>query len=205
MTRLRGHLSRTRSSARPGASLGLALALVVACGGRQNASTASQPRATEERTLPQTDVWVLEAGGTPPNDTTLTLSAGHARVVVLRNGAPDLATFAVLIFPDSSLKAPEGTPVELTVHVRPGVYGVDVQCGAEAAGASIIFKFARHFEAPTAAIKKYGSAAAFERELAIGRLNDDGSILLLATRRPNEDNLSAPLKGNGSYVVAGPR
>lgn len=203
MTQLLRHLSRTRSSARRGAVV--ALALAAACGGRRNVTTSSRPQATVERTLPQADVWILEAGGTPPDDTTLTLEAGHARVVVLRNGAPDLATFAVLIFPDSSLKAPEGTPVELTVRVRPGVYGVDVECGAEAAGASIIFKYARHFEAPTAAAKKYGSAAAFERELAIGRLNDDGSILLLATRRPNEDNLSAPLKGSGSYVVAGPR
>ena len=55
---------------------------------------ASQPEETPERTLPQSDVWVLEAGGTPPNDTTYTLIAGQRRVVVLRNGAPDLATFA---------------------------------------------------------------------------------------------------------------
>ena len=203
MTPFRGHSSRTRSSAPRAAAL-LVLALAAACGGRRSVNTSSQPEETVERTLPQADVWVLEAGGTPPNDTTLTLIAGHARVVVLRNGAPDLATFAVLTFPDSALKAPAGTPVELTVHVRPGVYGVDVDCGAETAGARIIFKYARHFEAPTAAVKKYGSEAAFERELAIGRLGDDGSILLLATRRPNEDNLSAMLKGNGSYVVAGP-
>ena len=185
--------------------LALALALAAACGGGRGVNTASQPKETVERTLPQTDVWVLEAGGTPPNDTTLTLIAGHARVVVLRNGAPDLATFAVLTFPDSSLKAPLGTPVELTVRVRPGVYGVDVDCNAETVGARIVFKYARHFEAPTAAVKKYGSDAAFERDLAIGRLGDDGSILLLVTRRPSEDNLSAMLKGNGSYVVAGPR
>lgn len=204
MTRLRGHLSRTRSNARWGAAA-LALALTVACGGRRNVNTSSLPQETVERTLAQADVWLLEAGGTPPNDTTLTLTAGDARVVVLRNGAPDLATFAVLTFPDSALKAPAGASVELKVRVRPGVYGVDVDCGAETAGARIIFKYARHFEAPTAAVKKYGNDAAFERELAIGRLNDDGSILLLATRRPSEDNVSAALKGNGSYVVAGPR
>ena len=204
MTRLRGHLSRTRSNARRGAVLFTAVTLA-ACGGRRNVSTSSQPAETVERTLPQADVWVLEAGGTPPGDTTFTLIAGHARVVVLRNGAPDLATFAVVSFPDSSLKLPEGTPVPLTLRVRPGVYGLDVEFGAEAVGARILFKYARHFEAPTAAVKKYGSATAFERELAIGRLNDDGSILLLATRRPNEDNLSAVLRGSGSYVVAGPR
>lgn len=201
MTRLRGHLSRTRSNARRGAIL--ALGLVLACGGRRNVNGAAAPLETPERTLPQTDVWVLEAGGTPPDDTTYTLVAGSQRVIVLRNGAPDLATFAVLIFPDSSLKAPPGTPVEVTVRVRPGVYGVDVDCKAEAAGARIIFKYARHFEAPTAAEQKFGSPTAFERDLAIGRLNDDGTILLLPTRRPNQDNLSAPLRGNGSYVVAG--
>ena len=28
---------------------------------------------------------------------------------------------------------------------------------------------------------------------------------MLPTRRPNQDNLSAPIRGNGSYVVAGPK
>ena len=203
MTRLRGHLCRTRSNARRAAIIAVALAL--GCGGRQNVNGSSQPEETPERTLPQADVWVLEAGGTPPNDTTYTLIAGQRRVVVLRNGAPDLATFAVLTFPDSALKAPEGTPVELTVHVRPGVYGVDIDCKAELVGARLVFKYARHFEAPNAAEQKFGSATAFERDLAIGRLNDDGTILLLPTRRPNQDNLSAPIRGNGSYVVAGPK
>lgn len=203
MTRLRGHLSRTRSSARGWALL--ALVLAGACGGRRNVNSSSRPEETAERTLPQADVWVLEAGGTPPDDTTLTLIAGQARVVVLRNGAPDLATFAVLIFPDSSVKAEPGTPVELTLRVRPGVYGLDIDCKVETVGARIMFKYARHFEAPTAALKKYGSNEAFERQLVIGRLNGDSTILLLATRRPNQDNLNAGIKGNGSYVVAGPQ
>jgi len=203
MTRLRGHLSRTRSNARPGTIL--ALLLVLGCGGRHNVNGSSQPEETPERTFRQVDIWVLEAGGTPPDDTTYTLIAGQRRVVVLRNGAPDLATFAVLTFPDSSLKAPEGTPVELTVRVRPGVYGVDIDCKAETQGARIVFKYARHFEAPNAAEEKFGSATAFEHDLAIGRLNDDGTILMLPTRRPNQDNLSAPIRGNGSYVVAGPK
>lgn len=203
MTRLRGHVSRTRSNARQWALL--ALALVGACGGRRSVTTSSRPEETIEQTLPQADVWVLEAGGTPPDDTTLTLIAGQPRVVVLRNGAPDLTTFAVLIFPDSSLRATPGTPVELTLHVRPGVYGLEIDCKAETVGARIMFKYARHFEAPTAALKKYGTNEAFERQLAIGRLNGDSTILLLATRRPNEDNLSAAIKGSGSYVVAGPQ
>ena len=59
---------------------------------------------------------------------------------------------------------------------------------------------------PIAAEKKFGSASAFERQLAVGRLNDDGSILLLRTRRPNPDNVSAPIRRqSGSYVVAGPK
>jgi len=111
----------------------------------------------------------------------------------------------VLTFPDRSLKAPEGTQVELTVRVRPGVYGVDIDCKTETVGARLVFKYARHFEAPNAAEQKFGSATAFEHDLAIGRLNDDGTILLLPTRRPNQDNLSAPIRGNGSYVVAGPK
>ena len=112
----------------------------------------------------------------------------------------------MLIFPDSSLKAPEGTPVELTVRVRPGVYGVDIDCKAETVGARIIFKYARHFEAPTDGIAR--STAAPPPSSATspsGGSTTTGPILLLATRRPNQDNLSAPIKGNGSYVVAGPR
>ena len=126
--------------------------------------------------------------------------------VVLRNGAPDLATFAVLTFPDSSLKAPEG-------HAGRAHGARPARClwrrhrlqGRDGQGARIVFKYARHFEAPNAAEEKFGSATAFEHDLAIGRLNDDGTILLLPTRRPNQDNLSAPIRGNGSYVVAGPK
>lgn len=181
------------------------LLLGLGCGGRSNVNTTGLPEETVERTLPLADVWVLEAGGTPPDDTTQVVTAGRQRVVVLRNGAPDLTTFALLTFPDSAIKAAPGTEVTLRVDVRPGVYGVDVSLDAETVGSRIIFKYARHFEAPVAAIQKYGNADNFERQLAIGLLNDDGTITLLPTRRPSQDNLSAPFRGSGSYVVAGPK
>lgn len=204
MTQPDQHFSRTRS-------IGLLLALLAlvllgtGCGGRRSTSTSAAPLETPERLLQQSDVWVVEAGGTPPDDTTLTVETGRNRILVLRNGAPDQATFAVLNFPDSAFgKAPGGT-VSVTVRVRPGVYGLDIECPSAPVGARITFNYARHFEAPVAAVKKYGTGFAFEREVVVGRLNDDGSILMLRTRRPNPDNVSAPLTQSGSYVVAGPR
>jgi hypothetical protein len=194
------HLSRTRSRAAL-----LALLAVAACGGRRNAPPGPGPEETAERLLPQADVWVLEAGGTPPDDTTLTIPAGVFRYIVIRNGPPDQAAFAVLEFPEKAFSLPYGTPVEMSISVRPGVYGIDWICAERPTGARITFKYARHFEAPVAARRRYGSDTAFERELAVGRLLDDGTILLLRTRRPHVNDVSAPLEQSGSYVVAGPR
>jgi hypothetical protein len=90
------------------------------CGGRHNVNGSSQPEETPERTFRQVDIWVLEAGGTPPDDTTYTLIAGQRRVVVLRNGAPDLATLPCSLPLTVPLKAPEGTRRSFTVRGRPG-------------------------------------------------------------------------------------
>jgi hypothetical protein len=200
MTPLHRHMSRTRSIAR-----GLALLALAGCGGRRASAPAPAPQETAERLLPQQETWVLEAGGTPPDDTTLTITAGEFRFIVVRNGPPDLAAFVVLEFPETAFALPRGTPVEMSISVRPGVYGVDWICAERPVGARITFKYARHFEAPVAARRRYGSDTAFERQLVVGRLLDDGNILLLRTRRPHVNDLSAPLEESGSYVVAGPK
>jgi hypothetical protein len=178
---------------------------LAACGGRRQPSVTTVPDETPERLLPQRDVWILEAGGTPPTDTTLALPAGEFRFIVVRNGLPDRAAFVVLEFPATAFELPPGTPVEVSIRIRPGVYGIDFSSAEKPAGARITFKYARHFEAPVAAQRYFGSDAAFERTLVVGRLQDDGTILLLRTRRPHVNDVGAPLDQSGSYVVAGPR
>lgn len=181
----------------------LAILGLLACGGRRQPPPGPAPEETAERLVSQQDTWILEAGGTPPDDTTLTLTAGEFRFIVVRNGPPDQAAFTVLEFPEKAFALPYGTPVEMSISVRPGVYGIDWVCAERPTGARITFKYARHFEAPVAARRRYGSDTAFERELVVGRLQDDGNILLLRTRRPHVNDVSAPLDQSGSYVVAG--
>lgn len=197
MTRSGYIQSRTRSTAALLAALALA-----ACGGRRTEPPAPAPQETAERLVNQSDLWILEAGGTPPDDTTLTIKAGEFRFVVVRNGPPDQATFVVLEFPEKAFALPYGTPVEMTISIRPGVYGIDWVCAERPTGARITFKYARHFEAPVAARRHYGSDIAFERALVVARLNDDGTALLLRTRRPHVNDVGAPLEQSGSYVVA---
>lgn len=190
-------LSRTRSTA----LLGLILALA-ACGSHKEPTLAPRPQETEERLVAKADTWILEDGGTPPTDTTLTIPAGEFRFIVVRNGLPDQAAFVVLEFPPDAFAVPAGTLVPMSIRVRPGVYGIDFSCAERPTGARITFKYARHFEAPLEAEGYFGSPTGYERALVVARLQDDGNVLLLRTRRPNVNNVGAPLEQSGSYVVA---
>ncbi len=197
MTPSTRQLSRTRSRA-----ILLILLALPACGGRKEPEVAPRPTETAERLVPRSDVWLLEAGGTPPSDTTFALPAGEFRFIVIRNGLPDQAAFVVLEFPADAFELPAGTPVPMTVRVRPGVYGIDFSTGERPKGARITFKYARHFEAPLAAREHFGGDAGYERALVVARLQDDGNVLLLRTRRPHVNDVGAPLDEPGSYVVA---
>ena len=204
MTRLRGHLSRTRSNARRGAVLALALAgglrrpaqrqhLLPPGGDRSSGpsprptSGSWRPAAPRPTTPPSPSSparpgsWCCEtAPPTSPPSPSSPSPTAPSRRRARHPGRAHGARPSRRLRPRHRLQGRDGwRPHHL--QVRPALRG------------------AHRGE------KKYGSDAVFERQLAIGRLNDDGTILLLATRRPNEDNLSAPIKGNGSYVVAGPR
>jgi hypothetical protein len=100
--------------------------------------------------------------------------------------------------------ADSGQSVNVEVHPRPGVYGLDLTTSLplRAGGATLVFEFARFFSAPTRARQVYGSDIAFERALAVGRLLPDNQIELLPSSRPAPDNLSAAMPAAGSYLVA---
>lgn len=157
--------------------------------------------------MPLARVFVLEAAGAQPQDTVVTLAPGTRRVIVLRRSAPDFGLFARLEVADSTLTPPAGAPAaRLALRPRPGEYALDLEVqGTIARGGTILFSYGSHFVAPAGARERYGSDIYFERELAIGRLSEDGQVVFLPTQRPGSDMLSAPLSGPGRYLVAAPR
>jgi hypothetical protein len=178
------------------------LLLSAACA-RRGPRTAAASGVTPRRTLPADSVFILGAGGTPPADTVARVPAGRAHAVVLRHPPPDLATFAVVEFGDGAFEG--GDSVDVTFKVHPGTYGLDIASARPFTGGTITFKYARYFVAPEAARQRYGTDARFETQLAVGRPAGNGTIVLLPTSRVASDNVSAPLEGAGSYVVAGPK
>jgi hypothetical protein len=180
----------------------------LACG-RPSATPAPAAGAapTATRVLPLEQLFVLEASGVPPEDTVATFPSGLRRRVILRHAAPDYTVFLELDFAPETFAAP-GTPDSVTVIVRPrpGVYGADVTLSVPPGpGAAIRFKYPVHFAAPVAALRRYGSAARLERSLAIARRLPSGEYGLLPSSRPASDNLEAPLRGTGTYLVVAPR
>jgi hypothetical protein len=137
----------------------------------------------------------------------LSVASGTPRVVVVRRSAPDYGIFAKLQFPEKTLIASAGdTVAKLTISPRPGLYGLDLAVvGTVGDGATIVFSYGTHFVAPAGARQRYGSNLAFEKELAIARLEENGQVVFLPTSRPGSDILSAPLSGPGRYLVAAPR
>lgn len=185
-----------------------AVALVVAgCGG--GASREGPPGtargADAPREVPVASLFVLESAGTPPADTQVVVHGGQPRVVILRHGPPENATFADLRFDAAAFRA--GDSVRVTIRPVPGIYGVDLETERPfAAGtAHVTFKYARYFSAPIDARRRYGSDAAFERTLAVARMGDGGMATLLPSTRPGADALRADLPGPGRYFVAAPR
>jgi hypothetical protein len=149
------------------------------------------------------EVYVLEADGGPPTDTTISFSAGSERVVVIRHPAPDYAMFAEVAFDTASFAGTSGE-VQVTIRPRPGVYGIDLESSGGLRQATVTFKYAVHFLAPADARARYGSDIAFERQLFVGSLQGE-TVTYLPSARPATDNLTATLPGPGSYIVSAPR
>ena len=192
------------SSARAAGASTLLL-LSVACGGhRQSATQAAAPAAKALPPRPLGEVFVLEAAGAQPDDTTLRIDPGIERVIVLRRSAPDFGLFARIELGDSALQG--DSALGITIRPLPGEYGLDLVLRGEVGkGGAIVFSYGSHFVAPAGARARYGSDIYFERALAIGKLDEHEQLVFLPTTRPGSDMLSATLAGPGRYLVAAPR
>jgi hypothetical protein len=177
---------------------------VAACGGAR-APAGDKPPA-EARVIPLAEAVVLETSGPPPSDTVVTFTAGEPRVIVIRHGPPEYIVFAELSFPAAAF-AERGSEVRVEVRPRPGVYGLDLATSlALRDSATIAFKYARYFAAPSRARTLYGSDIAYERALAVGRVRrPDPLLAVLPSTRPFPDVLQAPLPAAGTYLVAAPQ
>ena len=148
-------------------------------------------------------IYQLEMSGAGPADTTVTFTSGERRVIVLRHGPPDNAVFAEVHF-DTTAFAARGSPVQVTVRPRPGVYGISIQSTVPFTTALLVFKYAVHFLDPAGARTKYGSDIGFERALGIAHL-DGANVTFIPSTRPATDNLAARVTLPGTYVVGAPR
>ena len=179
------------------------LCLAVACGGRAATAGRNAGPAGAARVVPLEAAFVLEMAGPPPADTSVTFTAGIYRIIILRHGPPDNLVFAELEFPPKAFAADSGRSVTVSVHPRPGIYGVDVTTSLRlAAGASLTFEYARYFSAPARARAAYGTDVLYERALAIGQLQPGRQLAFLPSTRPASDNIRSALPGSGSYLVA---
>lgn len=188
--------------------------LVTACGGSTAVSGDAAPKRDDAKprfVLPAEQLYILEATGISPSDTTVTFLSGHPRTILLRHGPPDNTAFVELFFPDSAFPAPKDSlaprdSVRVEVRPIPGIYGVDVSLSATPErGATIRFKYPVHFAAPNAAIARYSTRTRYERALMVGVRLDSTMYGLLESDRPSSDNLRSAFIGSGSYLVAAPR
>jgi hypothetical protein len=157
--------------------------------------------------IPLAQLYVLEMSGVPPSDTTATFSTAEPRTVILRHGQPDNTVFAELSFPAGTF-AGAGVPesVTVSVHPRPGVYGIDLTSTVPVGRAArLVFKYPIHFSAPVSGQQRYGGTVQFERALSIAHLTGAGTWTLIPSSRPAPDNLAAPLQGTGTYLVVAPK
>ena len=176
-----------------------------ACGGSRSPGDGGTATPTGGRILPLPEAIVLETSGPPPPDTSVTFIAGEPRTIVLSHGPPEYIVFAELIFPPPAF-AERGREVRVDVRPRPGVYGLEVATSLPIRdSAAVVFKYPRYFAAPAKARGVYGSDAAYERALAVGRLMPGGMLALLPSTRPFPDLLQAPLPTAGTYLVAAPQ
>lgn len=193
------------SSAKRGVALLCCILLLSGCGGRRRAEPAPLPGESGSSlgTMPAAAVAELEVAGVQPSDTSVTTPAGLPRTVVVRHGFPDNAVFAEVRF-DSAAFGGRGADVTITIDPLPGLYGVTIESSRPFTSAELTFHYAVHFLAPAEARNKHGSNIAFERTLAIGKLEGD-QVTFLTSHRPATDLLRATIAGPGTYIVGAPR
>ncbi|MDX2120543.1 MAG: hypothetical protein SF070_05675 [Gemmatimonadota bacterium] len=183
-----------------------ALGALTACG-RAGAPDPEAPAPAEiSRTLPADQLLALEVAGVAPGDTSVTWPAALERRIILRHGPPDNTVFVELEFPAGTFPA-NGTLDSVTVTVQPipGLYGFRVETSLPpAAGGRVRFKYPVHFGATAAGLARYGTRARYERALLVLVQLDSLSWGVLPSTRPAADNLEAPLRGAGRYLVAAP-
>jgi hypothetical protein len=178
---------------------------LLACGARQSATNGqSGMTPSAPRVLPFSRVIILETSGPPPSDTSVTFTAGTRRIIVMYHGGENIS-FARLVF-EATAFADSGRAVQVDIRPRPGIYGLDLTTSLPLREdqATVVFEYSRYFSAPARAREVYGTDAAFERALAVGRLLD-GQIGLLPSIRTAVDNLRAPVPSAGSYVAGAPQ
>lgn len=180
---------------------------LVACAAAARSAGKAPPPSTGDpgRTYALSQVYLLHASGPPVADTTVRVRRGVKRVIVLRHAAPDDLTFAELTLPATGFDSTATDSVDVGIHARPGLYGIDLTTSAPLRSATLTFKYPVHFQAPEDARVAFGSDVAFEHLLAIGKLGPGETIVFQRSYRPAADNLSTTLTGAGSYVAGAPR
>ncbi len=151
-------------------------------------------------------VFVLEATGTVPGDTTVDFDPAVGRTLMLRHRAPDDAIFLILNIPPHAVVARSGRDARITVLPVPGAYGFHLTTlDSLGAGITATFSYARHFEAPAGAVTRYGSPIALEAALGAARYTSETQLQFLASQRPGANMIRFPVTIGGTYVLAAPR
>lgn len=151
-------------------------------------------------------VWLAELAGTTPSDTTVTFPADSGRTIIMRHGPPDNAIFAIIEFAPGALKPQSGSMAQVVLHPVPGRVGLEVLSpDVFGAGARVTMSYAIHFQAPSTAVVRFGSAGKFEQALAAAQTLPDGRIQFLKTERPAADMLRFVIAGSATYLLATPR
>jgi hypothetical protein len=180
---------------------------LAACAAATRPAGKPPPPSTGDpsRTYALSQVYLLRTSGPPVADTTVRVRRGVKRVIVLRHAPPDDLTFAELTIPTAGFDSTATDSVDVAIHPRPGLYGLEVTTSAQLRSATLTFKYPAHFQAPDDARVALGSDVAFEHVLAIGKLGPGETIAFQRSYRPAADNLSTALTAAGSYVIGAPK
>ena len=72
-------------------------------------------------------------------------------------------------------------------------------------GGPVTISYAVHFQAPSSAMPKFGSAGRFEQMLAAAKTLPDGRLQFLKTERPAADMVRFAIDASATYLLATPK